>query len=133
MGHETRLLRRPEVEAKVALARSSIYRLMRSGAFPEPLRIGPRAVRWVRIRDRCLARRASACHWRIASNVEREATHPRCSTGTTPGAARGTAVTGGSTESGNPRPEAPKRDGQRERESWTVPGRRGWWAGVDIR
>ena len=46
MGHETRLLRRPEVEAKVALARSSIYRLMRSGAFPEPLRVGPRAVRW---------------------------------------------------------------------------------------
>ena len=66
MGHETRLLRRPEVEAKVALARSSIYRfalarssiyrfalarssiyrLLRSGAFPEPLRVGPRAVRW---------------------------------------------------------------------------------------
>ena len=46
MGHETRVLRRPEVEAKVALARSSIYRLMRSGAFPEPLRVRPRAVRW---------------------------------------------------------------------------------------
>ena len=41
-----RLLRREEVEARTGLARSSIYRLMRLKRFPEPLRIGDRAVRW---------------------------------------------------------------------------------------
>jgi len=42
-----RLLRRPEVEARTGLSRSTLYRLMRTGEFPEPLKIGPRAVRWV--------------------------------------------------------------------------------------
>ena len=41
-----RLLRREEVEVRTGLARSSIYRLMRLKRFPEPLRIGDRAVRW---------------------------------------------------------------------------------------
>ena len=41
-----RLLRREDVEVRTGLARSSIYRLMRLGRFPEPLRIGDRAVRW---------------------------------------------------------------------------------------
>ena len=41
-----RLLRREEVEQKSGLARTTIYRLMRAGAFPEPLKVGPRAVRW---------------------------------------------------------------------------------------
>ena len=41
-----RLLRREEVEARSGLARSTIYRLMRVGKFPEPRRIGERAVRW---------------------------------------------------------------------------------------
>ena len=41
-----RLLRRSEIEVKTGLTRSTIYRLMRAGAFPEPLKIGPRAVRW---------------------------------------------------------------------------------------
>ncbi len=40
------LLTRQQVEARTGLARSSIYRLMRLGRFPEPLRIGERAVRW---------------------------------------------------------------------------------------
>ena len=40
------LLRRDQVEARTALSRSSIYRLMRIGKFPEPLRIGERGVRW---------------------------------------------------------------------------------------
>ena len=40
------LLRREDVEVRTGLARSSIYRLMRLGRFPEPLRIGDRAVRW---------------------------------------------------------------------------------------
>ena len=39
-------LRREEVEARTSLSRSSIYRLMRSGVFPEPVKISLRAVRW---------------------------------------------------------------------------------------
>ena len=41
-----RLLRRPEVEQRCQLGRSTIYRLMRLGQFPTPIKIGPRAVRW---------------------------------------------------------------------------------------
>ena len=41
-----RLLRLAEVERLVGLSRATIYRLMRAGAFPEPRRVGPRAVRW---------------------------------------------------------------------------------------
>ena len=40
------LLTRQQVEQRTGLARSSIYRLMRRNAFPEPIRIGERAVRW---------------------------------------------------------------------------------------
>lgn len=46
MSNNDRLLRREEIEQRCGLSRSAIYRLMRDGAFPEPLRIGPRAVRW---------------------------------------------------------------------------------------
>ena len=46
MRYEERLLRRPEVECQTGLTRSTIYRLMRAGEFPEPLKLGPRAVRW---------------------------------------------------------------------------------------
>ena len=46
MTSNDRLLRREEVEARTGLARSSIYRKMREGSFPEPLKIGARAVRW---------------------------------------------------------------------------------------
>ena len=41
-----RLLRRSQVEQLCQLSCSTIYRLMRLGQFPEPIRIGPRAVRW---------------------------------------------------------------------------------------
>ena len=46
MSTYDRLLRRQEVEQLCQLSRSTIYRLMRLGQFPEPIRIGPRAVRW---------------------------------------------------------------------------------------
>lgn len=46
MNDTNRLLRREEVEAQTGLSRSAIYRLMRAGQFPEPIKIGPRAVRW---------------------------------------------------------------------------------------
>ena len=41
-----RLLRLTEVLARCGLSRSSLYRMMRDGSFPEPLKVGVRAVRW---------------------------------------------------------------------------------------
>ena len=41
-----RLLNMAEVLEVTGLSRSSIYSLMRQGGFPEPLKAGPRAVRW---------------------------------------------------------------------------------------
>ncbi|MCY4609970.1 MAG: AlpA family phage regulatory protein [bacterium] len=46
MDSDNRLLRRPEVEDRCQLGTTSIYRLMRQGLFPEPIKVGPRAVRW---------------------------------------------------------------------------------------
>ena len=40
------LLRREEVEQRFGVSRSWIYCQMRAGRFPEPVRIGKRAVRW---------------------------------------------------------------------------------------
>jgi len=41
-----RLLRRPDVEARVGLRRAWIYHLMQRGEFPLPVRLGDRAVAW---------------------------------------------------------------------------------------
>ena len=41
-----RLLRLGDVLVRSGLSRSTIYRKMREGSFPEPLRVGVRAVRW---------------------------------------------------------------------------------------
>ena len=41
-----RLLRRAEVEQRCQISRSTLYKMMRAGEFPEPLKIGPRSVRW---------------------------------------------------------------------------------------
>ena len=41
-----RLLRRRQVEEITGIARSSIYRLMQQGDFPQSVRVGPAAVRW---------------------------------------------------------------------------------------
>ena len=41
-----RLLRRRQVEEITGLSPSSIYRLMKSGEFPRPVRVGRTAVRW---------------------------------------------------------------------------------------
>ena len=43
---DQRLLTRHEVERRVGMGRSAIYRAMREGRFPEPLRVGPKSVRW---------------------------------------------------------------------------------------
>ena len=43
---QDRLLRRREVERITSMSRASIYRLMRSGSFPLPVKVGSTAVRW---------------------------------------------------------------------------------------
>lgn len=40
------LLRRPEVEARTGLARSTIYAWMKEGNFPHPIKVGSRIVAW---------------------------------------------------------------------------------------
>jgi prophage regulatory protein len=41
-----RLLTIKKIAAQTGISRSTIYRRMREGGFPKPLRIGPRATRW---------------------------------------------------------------------------------------
>ncbi|GGE41418.1 helix-turn-helix transcriptional regulator [Actibacterium pelagium] len=41
-----RILRRPEVEARIGLSRSTLYKMMSDGDFPRPIRLGKRAVGW---------------------------------------------------------------------------------------
>jgi len=43
------LLTRREVERRTGLSRSTLYRKMRTGTFPVPVKVSERAVRW---RDR---------------------------------------------------------------------------------
>lgn len=41
-------LRLPEVKAVTGLSKTSLYALIRNRNFPSPVRLGPRAVAWVR-------------------------------------------------------------------------------------
>ena len=41
-----RILRRPEVEQRTGLSRSTLYAMMAEGNFPKPLKLGKRAVGW---------------------------------------------------------------------------------------
>src|SRR4051812_25969815 len=41
-------LRLPEVKAITGLSKTSVYALIRGKSFPAPVRLGPRAVAWVR-------------------------------------------------------------------------------------
>lgn len=43
----TNILRRPAVEAKTGLPRSTIYDKMAKGEFPQSVKIGARAVGWL--------------------------------------------------------------------------------------
>ena len=43
----TRILRMPEVEARTGLSRSTINVLRRQGRFPQPVRVGARALGWI--------------------------------------------------------------------------------------
>jgi prophage regulatory protein len=40
------LLRRPEVEARTGLSRSTLYEWMKRGEFPQPVKLGTRLVAW---------------------------------------------------------------------------------------
>jgi prophage regulatory protein len=44
--HTDRLMRLPEVVAICQRSRTSIYYDVKAGRFPEPVRIGPRAIAW---------------------------------------------------------------------------------------
>lgn len=46
MTMQDRLLRRRQVEEITGMSRSSIYKMMQEGTFPQAVRIGPSAVRW---------------------------------------------------------------------------------------
>ncbi len=41
------ILRRPQVEARTGLPRSTIYDLVKNGSFPKPINLGPRSVGWI--------------------------------------------------------------------------------------
>ena len=45
---QNELLTCDQVQEIVPLTTSTIYRLMRSGKFPQPIKIGGRNVRWIR-------------------------------------------------------------------------------------
>ena len=41
-----RILRMPDVKAATGISKATIHRLRKNGAFPEPVRLGERAVGW---------------------------------------------------------------------------------------
>ena len=42
----TRILRLPAVLSRIGVSRSTVYRLIASGHFPAPRRLGPNSVGW---------------------------------------------------------------------------------------
>jgi prophage regulatory protein len=65
---EQSLWRLPRVEAETGYRRSSIYRLIKLGRFPAPIKIGDRASAWIDAEVRAwvtgrieLSRRGAAC------------------------------------------------------------------------
>ena len=43
----SKVVRRPEVQVRTGLSRSSIYAKMQDGTFPIPIKLGIRAVGWL--------------------------------------------------------------------------------------
>ena len=41
------ILRRPDVERRTGLSRSTIYLKVSLGLFPKPIKLGPRAIGWL--------------------------------------------------------------------------------------
>ena len=42
-----KVLRRPGVEDKVNVSRSTMYSMIKEGKFPRPIKLGPRSVGWL--------------------------------------------------------------------------------------
>ena len=42
-----RLITSRQITEETGISRATIYRLLQNGAFPKPIRIGPRATRWL--------------------------------------------------------------------------------------
>ena len=57
MAHQT-LIRRHDVERLTGFGKAYLYKQMKAGTFPRPVRIGPKAVRWIEaeVRDWILER-----------------------------------------------------------------------------
>ena len=41
-----KLIRRPEVESRIGISRSTLYDWMKRGEFPQPVKLGARLVAW---------------------------------------------------------------------------------------
>lgn len=46
MMNTDRIMRLPEVLAKIGISRSTLYRAVSGGEFPKPIRLGRRAIGW---------------------------------------------------------------------------------------
>ena len=62
---ETVILRRPEVEARVGLRRSALYKRIKAGTFPAPVNLGSSSVGWIEQEvkdwiDNCISARNGA-------------------------------------------------------------------------
>ena len=66
MDAPVRVLRLPRVQARTGLSRSSIYMRVANRSFPQPVRLGARAIGWIEsevdqwIRDQISASRGNA-------------------------------------------------------------------------
>jgi prophage regulatory protein len=47
ISKEPTILRRPQVQQRTGLSRSTLYQYIKEGRFPAPLCLGPRAVGWL--------------------------------------------------------------------------------------
>ena len=54
MDAPARVLRLPRVQARTGLARSTIYVRVADGSFPQPIRLGARAVGWIESEVGCV-------------------------------------------------------------------------------
>jgi len=45
--HEFAILRRPQVQQRTGLSRSTLYQYIKDGDFPKPVQLGMRAVGWL--------------------------------------------------------------------------------------
>ena len=65
-----RLLRMPDLKAKIPLQKTHIYEEIRKGTFPKPVKLGPRAVAWVESEvDAWIVERITQRDEREATNV----------------------------------------------------------------